>query len=55
MNTQALASAALQLIDRVSVPATAENARGVVAIHEMLGAMARGELILVPPPKPAKV
>lgn len=54
MNTQTLAAAALQLIERVTVPATAENAKGVVAIHEMLGAMARGELILTKPPKSEK-
>lgn len=52
MNTQALATAALQLIDKVNVPATVENARAIVAIHEMLGAMARGELILSKPAAP---
>lgn len=56
MNYPALAVATLQLVDKVSVPATAENAKGITAIHEMLGAISRGELILTQPPapKPAK-
>lgn len=54
MNYPALAAATLQLVDKVNVAATAENAKGITAIHEMLGAIARGELILTQPPKPAK-
>lgn len=46
MNTQALASALLQLLPRVNIPMTQDNLQSATAIYDTLGAMARGELIL---------
>lgn len=57
MNSQDLANIVLQLIPRVQIPATVENAQGILQLYQTLGQMVRGELILTPAsavPAPAK-
>lgn len=55
MNYAPLAQHAIALIEKVSVPATLQNAQIVTAIHDMLSQIAAGQLILSPakpvPPK----
>lgn len=43
---QQLAATCLEIIGKVSVPLTLENAVAGLALYEMLGAIASGELIL---------
>lgn len=49
MTAQELANALAPLLGRIEVPMTAQNAQATLAIYETLGAMARGQLILVKP------
>lgn len=46
MNSQQFAVSVASLIDKVSVPATKANGAALVEIHQILDALAKGQLIL---------
>lgn len=52
MNAQQFANAVIQLLPRVEIPMAPENIQTAGQIYDLLGKMARGELILSEPEAP---